>query len=243
MRAAGSGTTSILSGAGQSTVYGVSGSQITDSVGGGNDLLVAGAGAETLTGFGSDTLVAGSGSDLFVASGAANSQSTATYQFNAGFGHVSIVGSQYGETVKFGTGIALSGFGLASMQLEGSGPNPNDLLMVLNYGTGSVSIDDAINPGHLPNIVLADTGPVSLAQLMNAGGTQNTLFQGPWSTTSLLSTGDRQTIASGTQLATAFVFGNSDVINAQNITSVYGFGDADTLVVGQLEEVGVTHSS
>ena len=235
--AAGTGATTINAGTGYATLYGSNGSVIND-MSSGHDLLVAGAGAETLLGMGADTLVTGSGSDVFL--GGYSAQSGNTYQFNAGFGQVSIQGGgQPGNILKFGHGFALSGFTASVQPSGGNYSGVNGTSLVLHYGNESVAIQGGLSNGVISSIVLADSGPVTLAQIVNAGGPQNTLFTMNGGDTGLLSAGDGLTVTNVATIYQAFVFGNSDLVTGLNTyAGIQAYGNADTLVGGGMVGYG-----
>ncbi len=156
--------TYVIAGTGVATLYGGAGVDVLQDSIGGSDLVVAGTGDDTLLGTGNDTLVAGSGNDDLV-----GDSGPQTYSFGSDFGDDEIFNPGAGSTLEFSSGVstsdltvtaALTDFGGAALEIDGNG--------------GAVLVDGA--PGSvISNVNFADSGPMSLAQLVAADGVGQTL--------------------------------------------------------------------
>ncbi len=224
---AASGTTSLYSGSGFDSLYGVAGDFIDDSLSG-SDLLVAGAGVETIDGLGADTIVAGTGNDFISSSGAGTNN---LLEINAGFGNTTLASSSgsAGENIAFGTGIEPGSLAISAEQTGSTGNLSRDLSLVFADGSSSLVAQNGLFPNSIGNITFTDTGAETFDQLMrlDGPGTQSITVEG---TAETLSTSDNQFIASAASSG-IFAFGNNDTLGSPSSINggVYVYGNADSV--------------
>ncbi len=222
---AGTGGNTIYAGNGLDTIYGNTNAVISDTLGG-SDLLVAGAGAETLTGFGADTLESGSGNALLEGDGL---RGPIQYVINPGFGQVSL-GAAYRyniENIDFAAGISESNLTVGVTLAD----DVNSPTLLLTSGTGTAQVAQAFQPGDIGTITFAGANPESFAQFMNASGLGTVTVHGA-SSDDIVSTGDGQAIPrSDSLVADVYAFGNGDSVTGTN-EDVYAYGNAATITGG-----------
>jgi trimeric autotransporter adhesin len=218
---AGTGTDSLYAGRGFDSLYGAAGSIIQDSVGG-YDLLVAGAGAETLSGLGADTFVAGTGANLLLDT--ATTGTAGTFECNSGFGQDTIsTNGATGENLVFGAGIAPS-----NLQITASA-GASGLQLVINDGTGSITIP-AFSQTTFGTITFASSGQESLAQLMTLDGPALDVVQVPGQGDEILSAGDSLAINADSSNYALYAYGSNDlIVTSSQADQLYAYGNSDTL--------------
>lgn len=226
---AGTGQSTLIGGSGVDTLFGSSGALLEDYVGG-SDLLVAGAGPETLGGTGSDTLIAGSGADLlynvndyFITNG---KPTPTVFEINAGFGQITIGGGQTPaneENIYFGPGIDPGNLTLSVVL--GTPRDPDEPELLITDGSGSVLLPGAFTPGMIASLNFADTGSETVAQLMAADDPGTVTLAGSSGESYMVSAGDGQTAVASTTYI--FALGNQDTIGAGSY--IYAYGNNDTI--------------
>ncbi len=211
----GAGSGSIFGGTGADSIYGGSGAETL--FGSGNDLLVGGSGNQVIQGKAADTVVAGTGNDTLSVS------PTGALEFNPGWGHATVdfIGPKVGNLV-FGAGIEPSDLTLG---VEEIGSN---LWLTISDGTSRLDIEGGFSPNVIGSITFADTGPESLAQLMELDDPAGTVTFEDDGT--IVSTGNGQSFAADSSISGIFAFGNADSITSQGfLGTVFVSGNNDTI--------------
>jgi Ca2+-binding RTX toxin-like protein len=245
----GSGTDTLYSGSGSDSIYGAAGDLLED-YSSGQALLAAGAGAETLMGIGGDTLAAGSGADLLYSEG--QSSLSTVYEFGPGFGQVTVGNpTSRNDTLLFGSGVTPGALTLGE-SVSGSTDTASDIALTINDGTGTILVRGGLLPGTVGTVEFADPSSESFKDFMNAYGPGLQSINFYYNTSSILSTGNNQSVSTGSAAfvfafgdgdtladtwlgSTAYAYGNQDTINAQS--SLWAAGTADSIVLGSAAAV------
>jgi trimeric autotransporter adhesin len=215
----GSGNTTLYAGTGIETLVAGSGTDVLYG-GSGTDALYGGSGNATLyAGTGTESLVAGSGADVLESTGIG----PVTYEINQGFGNTTIAGSA--DDIFFGPGIEPTSFTVT--------PVVNGLGLLLSDGTSSVLIDSALTPGAIESLDFADTGPITLGQLVQDDSTGDVVLTEGGQHYEFVS-GSGQVISAASSLNSIFAFGNDDTLATGAEGSIDAYGNDDLLSAGAI---------
>jgi Ca2+-binding RTX toxin-like protein len=231
----GTGSDTLIAGTGNSTLQGGSGTEVMYASTG-TSTLIAGSGSDTLYGGdGNATLQGGSGTTLMVAGGGANTfiggSGQNTYEVDPGFGNITIQPGSPGDTLLFGSGIAL-----ADISVTANVTDAGQSVLVIDVATGgSISIVggltdslDQFNVGGATYTLQQLLQAASTNSSDSAGATGDLIFSA-YAGDTLAGTGGNDTIAAygaNTTLAggggdtTFIVTDTSQVVSETNVSIV-----------------------
>jgi Ca2+-binding RTX toxin-like protein len=213
-----SAPTTVVAGSGLTTLYGGAGSDLLIDTTGGGDLLVAGTGDDTVYSTGNDTVIAGSGTDYLVGSG------SETYVFNAGTGNVYIsAGTGGSDTLQFGSGVSSSDLTVTA-DLTSSGTAVLEIA-----GDDSIAIEGGLT-GSVAAVDFADSGSMTLAQLVTQDGTSQTVSGA--NGTLKFDVESAESIGSGTGMDTVSAWGDHDTITGGLLPSLIASEGASNQISG-----------
>jgi len=219
--------TYVYAGTGHDSLYGGAGVSVLDATASASALIEAGDGDATLLGgAGDDTLIAGTGFDV-LDGGAGNN----TYVLNSGSGQSEIVQGTGGVNLQFGTGISVGDLGVTATLGSNGGA-----ALEIDGANGSLVVDGGLT-GRLGSVSFADSGSISLTQLMRQAGAESTVVQ--TATGNLVfSVEDGQQLIGGDGQDTISAWGDNDTLVAgSGVTTLFGAGLNDTFVVSHSADV------
>jgi Ca2+-binding RTX toxin-like protein len=229
--------TTVAAGSGNATLYGGAGADLLQDLTNGDDLLVAGTGNDTVFSTGNDTVVAGTGSDYFVGSG------SETYVLNSDVGNTYISAQGSASRLEFGSDVQT-----ADLSVTADLTDAGTAVLEIGMEGGSVSVDGGLT-GSISTVTLADSGSMSLAELISqdgvdqtvSGANGNLIFQiesgvaitGGVGFDTISAWGDNDTLSGGVQAGVIAAGGTANEIfgGAQTDTIVASGGD-DTITAG-----------
>jgi Ca2+-binding RTX toxin-like protein len=205
-----SAPTSVISGSGIATLYGGAGTDLLQDTQGGQDVLYAGTGNDSLLGVGNDTLVAGPGNEVLQ-----TDSGSVTVDLNGGFGNDTVLTPGGDVNLSLGTGQAPTDFsggvgfdsvGSAYLDLSGDG--------------GSVSIKNGLS-GAIGGVSFVDSGSISMDTFLTdaLGGD---LTQSFGSNNYYVNLGSSEAVTAGSYYDSIASFGAGDTLTGGST----GYGDA-----------------
>jgi len=159
-----SAPTTVQAGSGTSTIYGGAGSDFLQDTSSGDVSMIAGTGDTTVIGSGSDSIQAGSGNAFVQSDGG-----SITLQIDGPIGNDTVISNGGTVNLSFGIGMDSSAF-TAFAEYDSS----NHANLVLSGKGGQLVIEGAL-AGTLGTINFADSGSMSVQQLVQSDGSDETL--------------------------------------------------------------------
>jgi Ca2+-binding RTX toxin-like protein len=198
--------TTVQAGSGASTIYGGAGSDLLQDISSGNVSMIAGTGDTTVIGSGSDSIQAGSGNELIQSNGG-----SITLQIDGAIGNDTVISNGGTVNLSFGTGVDSPAF-TAFVEYDSS----NRANLVLSGEGGQLVIEGGLT-GTLGTINFADSGSMSVQQLVQSAGGDETLTG---ATGSLVFNVDTAAVVEGgtggTGAVTVSAWGNNDTVFGGN---------------------------
>jgi trimeric autotransporter adhesin len=159
-----SAPTTVQAGSGASTIYGGAGSDLLEDVSSGNVSMIAGTGDTTVIGSGNDSVQAGSGNELIQ-----SNSGSITLQVDGAIGNDTVISNGGTVNLSFGTGVDSPAF------TASAGIDSSNLVDLILSGEGGQLIIEGGLTGTLGAINFADSGSMSVQQLVQSEGSDETL--------------------------------------------------------------------